>query len=377
MNIKSFQLLIACCTIAAVCTCCSSDAAEEPSATDGNTVDVEIETTVQTRVDVVRQFGNGDRMNVFAKTYNKVDAPDLFEDIVGTYRSGRWSTSPAIKLKEGERTFIYAFSPYREGVTDLAAIPVDIAEQEDLLYSGNPVPVSYTTHLAKLTMKHALALLAFNISKQGYDGKGRLQSLSVSGEEVYTTGKMNIETGKIQVMGKKTFVMDMDKVLADNGWTEDLPRMWNIPFTTKGCAALLTAVIDGKTYQSKFPEIDMKMGYQYVFRLILTNWGLEFIPNQTETVSLNNDTDEMESLEGHGILRIRHSGDRFTLPLLNGDNVFGSVDWGDEEKGSYESWGMHNYSRDTSYETVIESWNSTGFVMKNIVGVDRIDVSLY
>ena len=58
-------------------------------------------------------------------------------------------------------------------------------------------------------MKHALSLLTFNIGKHGYTGNGILQSLSVSGEEVYTNGKMSIETGKIIPINKVFLIEGM------------------------------------------------------------------------------------------------------------------------------------------------------------------------
>lgn len=375
MNKRNSNIL-ACCALVTFCTCCSSEPANELPGTDGNVAVVEIHTEILTRATVTKQFANGDEMNVFAKTYNKVDAPDLIGDIKAAYNSNQWRTNPPIELKEGEHTFIYAFAPYRKGLTNLAEIPIDIAEQEDILYSGSSVPVSYTTHSAQLIMKHALALLTFNICKQGYKGNGELQSLSVSGEEVYTSGSIHLETGKIKKSSKEKFVMDIKKTIVD-GWSEELPRMWYIPFSTKGSVAALTAVIDGRTYQTNFPEVEMKGGFQYIFRLILTDYGLEFIPDQTETISLNKDTDTMKQTAGYGVLRLTYSGMELLLPGLTGDNVFGTVAWGDGNSESYAVGRMHDYSSKTSKQVVIESWNSTGFELKNLEGIDEIDISEY
>ena len=377
MTKKNIYMLVSC-TIAMICVDCSSDSVDEPPVVNDNAVTVDIETTVQTRANVTLQFADGNEMNVFAKTYNKVDAPDLVENVKGTYDSNRWNLTPAIKLNEGEHAFIYALSPYKANLNDLSNIPINIADQQDVLYSGNPVPVSHTTHVAKLTMKHALSLLTFNIGKHGYTGNGMLQNLSVSGEEVYTSGKMNIETGKIIPTGKEKYVMNVEKTIDGNGWSEELPRMWNIPFTTKGCTAYLTAIIDGKTYETKFPEVEMRTGYQYIFRLVLTNYGLEFIPGQTETISLNSDEDTMEPLENYGVLLIGHTNSAFTLPLLNGDNVFGSVDWGDGNRSSYEPGGLHNYTDNQEVNSVIiECWNANGFTLQYLSGVESIDFSQF
>lgn len=356
---------------------CSSDPVEEVPAGTDNEVTVEIVTDIQTRAKVTTLFREGDEMNVFAKAYNKPDATDFAQPAKGTYGGGKWSLTPPVKLKEGEHTFIYALAPYQEGVTDLANIPVDISGQQDILYSGYSVPVSHTTYQAKLTMKHALSLVTFNVSSQGYAGKGVLESLSLSGEQVYTTGTMSIESGKIKGTGQETYVQECGQTITSSGWTADLPRIWSIPFSTKVDVATLTAVIDGKSYRTAFPEVEMKSGYQYIFHLVLTGYGLEFIPDQTQTISLNQETDEMGALEGYGVLLITHAAPDFTLPVLTGDNVFGSVDWGDGTTDSYAVGLSHGYGGNASRQTVIETWNSTGFELKELTGVEVIDVSGY
>lgn len=344
---------------------------------DSNQVEVIITTQVETKVTVVTALDDGDEMNVYTKEYGDLAAPDLEEDVKATNTGGSWTLVPSVRIGEGGRAFIYAVSPYSADNTDPSAINVDISRQEDVLYSGSFVPVTYTTHTAQLNMKHALMLLTFNILKQGYTGKGVLQHLSVSGEQVYTSGTMNVSTGKIAGMGKDEFVYSTEKVMLNEGWTDDLPRYWVIPFSTQGQEARLTAVVDGKSYEVKFPELEMKGGFQYIFRMVMTANGLQFIPGQLETVSLNLNDDHPESLEGYGVLTLTHTCTDFVLPELVGDNVFGMVNWGDGSLGGYEVGGQHSYTAGGSKTTVIESWNSTGFELSTLNGIDVIDLSEY
>lgn len=357
---------------------CSDD---EPGTNNGegggNQVEVVITTEVETKATVVTALGDGDEMNVYAKTYGDIEAPDLVEKVVATNTGGTWTLEPAVRISEGGRAFLYAVSPYSADNIDPAAIPVDISAQEDVLYSGSFVPVTYTTHTAQLNMKHALMLLTFNILKQGYTGSGILQSLSVSGEPVYTSGTMDVSTGRITGTGKDGFVASTEKALTGEGWTEDLPRFWAIPFSTQGKEAVLTAVVDGKSYEARFPDLEMKGGYQYIFRLVMTANGLQFIPGQLETVSLNLSDDQPEALEGYGVLTLTHHCTDFVLPVLTGDNVFGTVDWGDGCSAGYEIGGIHTYTDNSTRETVIESWNSTGFELNTLSGIEEIDLSGY
>ena len=63
--------------------------------------------------------------------------------------------------------------------------------------------------------------------------------------------------------------------------------------------------------------------------------------------------------------------------MLTGDNVFGNVIWGDGITESYSTEAEHSYSADGKKTVVIETWNSTGFELKNMVNVEEIDLSQY
>ena len=237
-----FNISLSCCVLF-VLFACSKDTLEGNTDND-NKVEVEISTTVETKSTVVTQFTDGDEMNIYAKTYGDIKAPDFVKNIKATYNGGSWDVSPVIYLGEDEKTFIYAVSPYSDTNTDPKAIIVDVSQQKDVLYSGSFVPVSYTTHTAKLTMKHALSLSSLNICTQGYNGTGKLQKLEVVGEEIYVDGTMDISTGKIAGNTKGNIVIESEKQLLESGWTEDLPKIWVIPFSTKAKNVNLKGLCD-------------------------------------------------------------------------------------------------------------------------------------
>ena len=74
---------------------------------------------------------------------------------------------------------------------------------------------------------------------------------------------MDISTGKIAGNNKGNIVIESDKQLLESGWTEDLPKIWVIPFSTKAKNVNLKATIDGKDYVTSCPEVEMKSGFQY------------------------------------------------------------------------------------------------------------------
>lgn len=355
------------------------DEKNEPggSGSSSDDVTVTISTEILTKADVTTIFGEGDAMNVYPKTYGKVTAPNRVDNVKATQSAGAWTMTPEVKISKGQNAFMYAVAPYNSAYTDASAIPVDVSQQIDLLYSGAYVPVSYTTHNAKLVMKHALALVSFNISSQGYSGAGNLTNMKISGEKVYTKGTMSADNGKILGTSQNDFTLSVNKTITDAGWSEDLPRMWQIPFATKISVANLTLTIDGKEYEASFPEVEMKSGFQYIFRMVLTDYGIEFIPGEVETISLNQKEDTMSTLSGYGVLSITHIANELMTPTFTGDNVFGTITWGDETSSSYKPMTVHTYSVTGEKEVVIESWNSTGFEIEKLTGIETIDITAY
>lgn len=375
---KKIYYLLAC-TLGLMTAGCGSDDdfAGETAGDNENSVEVNIQTEILTRAQVTTSFKQGDAMNLYAKAYGRLDADDLVRDIQATYDGSAWEINPSIRLQKGGKAFIYAVYPFVDGLSNLSEVPVDITKQTDVLYSGSFVPVTFTTHTAKLTMKHALALASFNISNQGYSGQGEVQQMTLGGDVIYCSGTMNVQTGKVVGKEKNNIEVQVKKTITAQGWKEDLPRIWTIPFTTKASAAILKAKIDGKLYETKFPEVEMKSGYQYIFRMVLTDYGLQFIPDQTETISLNQETDNLEPLEEYGVVKILHNALSFTIPTFMGDQVFGNVIWGDGNSEGYSIGASHDFGSVAPHEIMIESWNSTGFELKNLIGVEKIDISEY
>lgn len=353
-----------------------------PQGPTDTSVTVAITTEILTRATAKSAFANGDEMNVWAKTYGNASAPNLVDNIKATYNGGNWSMTPAVKLDgtKVKNAFIYAIAPYAIENSAANQINVDANKQIDLLYSGSYVPVSYNTYTAKLTMKHALSLASFNIVAQGYKGTGNLQSLTLTGDSIYTKGVMTVENGKIHGTEKGDLKVNISKQITSNGWKDNLPRIWVIPlpFNTKSTKAYLKTVIDGKEYTSTIPEVEMKIGFQYIFHLVLTDNGLEFIPDQTTSISLNNEEDEMQALSGYGVLQLTHNGSGdFSSIVMNGDNVFGTVKWGDNTKSTYEDGITHTYSTGGDHALLLENWNSIGFHLRNLKGIKAIDISQY
>jgi hypothetical protein len=380
-------ILSLCAAAALLMSCSSSEDSVEPSTpttpTDNN-VAVVITTDIVTRTTPAKSlFASGDAMNVWAKSYGSPSANDIVANIRANYNGSAWTLDPGVYLDKDKQknAFIYAVYPYQsEFANTPGRLTIDATTQNDYLYSGSYVPVTVTTNTAKLNMKHAMSLAAFNIFTDGYSGAGKLQSLAISGDSVYTKGVMTVENGKIRGTERGEIKVAFDKQITAQGWSNSMPRIWVIPlpFNTKSTKAYLKAVIDGKEFNSVFPEVEMKIGFQYSFHLVLTDNGLEFIPDQTTTMALNFDEDEIAQLEGRGVLGVTYDGSsEFSSVVMAGVNVFGTVLWGDGEKSTYEDGISHTFSTAGSKKMIFETWNSTGFTIKNLTGISEIDISGY
>lgn len=377
------HIILSLCAAAALLMSCSSSESTPTTPTDNN-VAVVITTDIVTRTTPAKSlFASGDAMNVWAKSYGSPSANDIVANIRANYNGSAWTLEPGVYLDKDKQknAFIYAVYPYQsEFASTPGRLTIDATTQNDYLYSGSYVPVTVTTNTAKLNMKHAMSLAAFNIFTDGYSGAGKLQSLAISGDSVYTKGVMTVENGKIRGTERGEIKVAFDKQITAQGWSNSMPRIWVIPlpFNTKSTKAYLKAVIDGKEFNSVFPEVEMKIGFQYSFHLVLTDNGLEFIPDQTTTMALNFDEDEIAQLEGRGVLGVTYDGSsEFSSVVMAGVNVFGTVLWGDGEKSTYEDGISHTFSTAGSKKMIFETWNSTGFTIKNLTGISEIDISGY
>lgn len=370
---KIYYIGFACLAAIAFSACSDDDPSTDNPGTDvdPNAHLLGITTNVQIKASAVTDFKEGDKMNLFVKTTERTNGTDKVAGVSATRTASGWQISPDVPLSKGDVCYVYAVSPYSADNTDASAIPVDIADQADVMYSG-ATACSYQTHNITLTMKHALSLMTFNIAGSGYSGAGVINSLSVNGEIVYTKGTMDAGTGTIIGRSQEQVTVPYSLKISD----KEKPSMWVIPFNNKGKedGATLTAVIDGKTYTVTVPEVEMRTGYQYSFQLALSNYGLSFIPGGLQTLSLNGEGSEVEIPGSHGVVTFGVNTQTWNMPTFEGDGVFGNAKWGDNTSSYADGAPVATGGRT---DISVETWNSTGFELENVVGIETIDISQY
>lgn len=379
---KIFSKLFIILALVSVASCGEKDTPVQPdkpgnnggTPTDGVALGINT-AEIQTK-SAILEYGNGSTMNIFAKTYSDASAPDIQTGVKATFDGSKWTLEPPVYLNDAQAVaFVYAISPFDASYTDLKKIPVDLSKQADLMYSGSYVAASKTSPNVKLKMNHALSLLSFNIVPVNYTGAGNLTSLAINGENVYRAGTMDGTSGKIQLTEKGEVKNTFSRTVEKGGWKTDIPGLWTLPFNTKAGAVTLTAVIDGKTFESVIPEAEVKQGWQYIFRLVLTNSGLEFDPTKIETLSLNVTTDAEQQFDGYGKIVLTASGSSLTAPTVQGDAVFGTIAYPSGHSSYADNKQVDNLN--SGDQVTVEAWNSNGFVLQSLDGIGVIDISSY
>ncbi len=340
---------------------------------------ITIETEVYTRTDrPTLSLEDGSTMNVYVKSNTDINAADYMPGVMikATRTGGAWTTNPEIRVEEGKTVSLFAVSPFSENNTDPTKIAFDTKDQVDLLYSGDFVPASYQTNRAHFRMRHALSLMSFNIATSGISDPGTLTSLSVAGQNVYTSGTLHVQTGKITPVGTTQVTVNTNNKIETGGWSKDLPGVWVIPFEIANDGVTLTAAINGKTYVANIPSIIIRQGFRYVFHLVLTPNGLVFDPSATEEISLNVFDDSIKPMEGYGSITFGFTGTDFSYPFFTGNEVFGNVKSGSAQ-ANFSNGGKMTVPGTGNRDIIVETWNSQGFELTSLDGIESIDISKY
>lgn len=381
---KNYLTLAALCLAAAgLAACGSSDGPDEPKPTpnpDG--VKAGITTEVITRAEHINQIPQGGRMNLFVYNQNDISSSNLvFPEASATLGTdGVWTMSPELYLKDGglRHAFILAVYPYVESCKAPKVYPVDVAGQQDVLYSGSLSNglVSTTVPTARLQMKHALSMACFDFETSQYPGQGHITSLTIDGQDVAKTLNLDISTGDLTPLTKGATTIAVDAQAKAGDDASHNPSVWVAPFSTKQTGATLTITIDGKEYSAAFPEVTMKQGFQYGFHLILTPHGLVFRTDKIDEISLNDGLVDLGAAEGHGVMRIgmASNAQTFSFPIFEGVDVFGTINTG-SGAANYFLGGQVPVTGGAT--VIVESWNTTGFELPDLENIESIDLSEY
>lgn len=342
----------------------------------GKFTEVSFTTEVLSRAaapNVLSELQSGEQMNIY-KTPKATISADAIEVFQATYNGSDWKGTPAITLSGGEEAYFFAAYPYQADADNPLQIPVTTAAQKDVLYSGGGVKATESSPSCALSMRHAMAIIAFNI--KSYVG-GKLQSIEFDSQQFPLAGTMRITSGRITTTEMGPYTHNCDIALTPNGWNNSHPGVLVIPYTSGSTGLPIHLTIDGKVYDVDLPSISYAMAKKYVYELILSEAGLLLTSPTPTTIDLNAATEATE--EGrYGHLKVVFNNDTFNSPKLTGTSVSGYIYWGDETVERYSpTASTHTYPGVGAYTLRMDVWNAETVTLTGVTGMTELDLSKF
>lgn len=372
MKVLAKHILYIALAVAAACGKSGTDDPENPvQPQPAGPAEVTFTTEVRTRVrrsDVVAGFVTGDAMTLFRAAGGGQQASACkiacSEDV--------WRGTPAVMLDPRQTAAFQAVYPYIASAADPAAYPVSVAAQTDYLYSGPAVTVESQSPRAMLTMRHAQAVLAFNI--RSYVG-GELSRIELDDETFPLEGAMNLTDGRIAVSRCGPYAFDCSRSLAQEGWTSDHPSCFVFPRTMTAGQSTAVFHIDGQEHRAPLPAMEFVAGNKYILELSLTGQGAVFLPERTQIVAL--DADGGAAGDDYGCLKVTFRKSVYTLPPFVGKSVYGMIYWDAASAEPYSAAATHSYSTDGPHTVAIDLWRADGVEFSDLAGIEQIDLSQF
>lgn len=348
---------------------CASSGDDAPK-----TVEVTFTTDILHRsavTDLKTAFNNGDRLTLFHSASNAVSSGEVTVGGAG-YADGVWRPTPAVTLEPKEKRYIFAIYPYDASATDPAAFPVSVASQQDYMYSGTGVGVAYETPTAVLRMRHAMAILSFDI--KSYAG-GTLQAISIADKEFPIAGTLRA-TGAMTITEKGAYTKTMNVPLSQQGFTTDHPGLFIIPFKTTDAGLEVTLKISNKEHKIVLPPSTFTAAKKYVASVVHTEQGVNLTSDQLDIIAFDEQT-EAETAPHYSQLSVKVKGSSYKAPVVTGTDPYGFIYWGDAAHEAYSDVAAHGYAQPGSYVVKIDLWNAEEASFNTLGGVEEIDFSKF
>lgn len=362
MKKYSIYLFAAAALFATACTS-SSDSVDTPTEVTF--------TTEVTRADVQTELGSGEQMSVYLSSTGTVVSKTATMHLA-VCSGGTWKGNPSITLQPNEESYLFAIYPYDQTATNASEFPVTLAAQVDYLYSGTGVSVSYSKPSVALKMRHAMAVLAFDI--RSYVG-GTLSQIEIGNSTFPTAGTLRVTSGKITPTAYGTYTYACNATLSEQGTAMGQASIFVFPFTVAGTGMDVKMKIGDTQYSCSLPVMSYEGNSKYLFHMNLTESGLS-IAGDPEVISLDEAGTALPE-ESYGRIQVTHSAETFTVTQIAGTDAYGTIYWGDQSSDSYKAGISHTYGSAARYVTSIDLWNATSVTFGSLDGVEEIDFSSF
>ncbi len=335
-------------------------------------VEVSFTTEVHTRANVINTLDEATQLSVFYTLRSPESSTTSTLQTTFSREGTTWKASQGLYLKFQESLSLQACYPAVSNATP-NSVPVSLAQQQDVLYSGSAVSLTHDKPTAHLTMNHALCIFSFNLMRAEQASATEIRSISLL--SIPSQGSLDLSTGEIVTSHTGDFTLNVSKTLDTQGWKSDLPGMFVLPCTpTK---AQLSIQTDKGKFSCRIPDDTYAGGNQYIFHLAVSDNGLTLFKEQTQVVSLNQRDDQL-SAEGYGVLRlgVKPTDNSFTIPTFTAPSTLsGLILWGDNSQQEFSAGASHIYGSNDPVSVTIETWGAESVTLPNLTGIQSIDLT--
>lgn len=182
----------------------------------------------------------------------------IAKNVKYVYNGSSWTSGNPLTAKDGVQYKYYAYYPYRNGVTDITAISVNVSEDqtagisnEDFLTARNETSAAGAENIS-LNFSHSLSMIQVGIK----DGVTTDANASITLENILPAVTVNAKTGEISAASGETVSIKMKKSEQRMEYRAIVPAQ-----TIAAGSKFMSITADGKPYDVNAPaEISLNKG---------------------------------------------------------------------------------------------------------------------
>lgn len=182
----------------------------------------------------------------------------IAKNVKYVYNGSSWTSENPLTAKDGVQYKYYAYYPYRNGVTDITAISVNVSEDqtagisnEDFLTARNETSAAGAENIS-LNFSHSLSMIQVGIK----DGVTADANATITLENILPAVTVNAKTGEISAASGETVSIKMKKSEQRMEYRAIIPAQVIV-----AGSRFMSITADGKTYDVNAPsEISLNKG---------------------------------------------------------------------------------------------------------------------
>lgn len=182
----------------------------------------------------------------------------IAKNVKYVYNGSSWTSGNPLTAKDGVQYKYYAYYPYRNGVTDITAISVNVSEDqtagisnEDFLTARNETSAAGAENIS-LNFSHSLSMIQVGIK----DGVTADANATITLENILPAVTVNAKTGEISAASGETVSIKMKKSEQRMEYRAIVPAQ-----TIAAGSKFMSITADGKPFDVNAPaEISLNKG---------------------------------------------------------------------------------------------------------------------